>query len=192
MPQHHRPGRKVRECGLASALEVAAASYQQSQVIPHCPECSNSCCRLDVQVLELSWKQVKVIWGVKESRAAFDQRLASGQGPEEIRAAHGLYYAHRRPCPAYDESTQSCRVYQQGIKPAGCTDYPVYVDGDRLVADLRCEAVRLENLKAKIAEILGPGYRIAASADREFPFLVSISVRFLDGELKKRRLPRRG
>lgn len=163
---------------VAETLQKAAASYQEAHVIPHCVQCSNPCCKLQALVLELNWKQVKVLWHRDESRAAFDKLLASGQGPEEIRKGDdGLYYAHRKPCPAYDQTRGSCSVYNQPVKPVGCTDFPVYEDGDQLVADLRCEAVDLETLTAWIADALGPGFRIARSADRDFPFLVSLTVK---------------
>ncbi len=162
---------------LSEALAAAAAAYQAAEVIPHCAVCAKPCCRLDKLVLELEWRQVKVLWRVDESRPAFDRRLAAGAGPVEIRAGNGLYYAHSKPCPAYDEAGHACRVYGQAVKPAGCSDFPVYEDGGSVVADLRCEAVDLEVLAASMARALGPAWRIVRSADREFPFLVTLSVR---------------
>lgn len=164
---------------LATELATAAAAYQDAAVIPHCPTCAKPCCRLDKLVLELEWKQVKVFWRLDESRKAFDRRLAGGQGPVEIRAGNGLYYAHQKACPAYDETAQSCRVYGQEIKPVGCTDFPVYEDQGDVIADLRCEAVDIAALRAWIARALGPGRRIVQTADEEFPFLVTLSVRKL-------------
>jgi Fe-S-cluster containining protein len=160
-------------------LQVAVTSYQDAHVIHRCAVCAKPCCRLDSHVLELNWKQVKVFWRLEESRAAFDRRLSSGKGPEEIRAGDGLYYIHRKACPAYDETRRSCRVYDQALKPAGCTDYPVYEDGDFVIADLRCEAVDIDILAAWIARALGPEFRIVQSADKDFPFLVSLAVRRL-------------
>jgi len=170
---NNRPPRR----NLAKELATAAAAYQVAAVIPHCPECAKPCCRLDALVLELEWKQLKSFWRLDESRAAFDRRLASGQGPEEIRAGNGLYYIHRKPCPAYDGAAGGCRVYDQDLKPAGCSDFPVYEDGEVVVADLRCEAVDLEALKAWLARALGPEFRIVANPDPEFPFLVALSPR---------------
>lgn len=163
-------------------LRAAAAAYQNEHIISHCPTCAQPCCRLDKLVLELEWKQVKVLWRIEEARAAFDQRLAAGRGPVEIRPANGLYYIHSKPCPAYDETQKNCRVYDQPVKPAGCSDFPVYDDGKRLVADLRCEAVDLDALTAAIAQALGPDYRIRRSADRDFPFLVSLTVQASGGQ----------
>lgn len=160
----------------AKQLAAAAAAYQVADVIPRCAECAKPCCRLESLVLELDWQRIKVLWRLEESRAAFDRRLASGQGPEEIRESDGLYYAYRKPCPAYDEVGCGCRIYDRALKPAGCTDFPVYEDGGRVVADLRCEAVDIESLTAWLARAIGPGFRIARSADAEFPFLVSLSV----------------
>lgn len=162
---------------LPNELAAAAAAYQVAAVIPHCAECAKPCCRLESLVLELDWKQFKALWRIEESRTAFDRRLASGQGPEEIRAGDGLYYAYRKVCPAYDEGRHSCRVYDRDIKPAGCSDFPVYEDRGSVVADLRCEAVDLEALAAWIARAVGRGFRIVQSADEEFPFLVTLSVK---------------
>lgn len=167
---------------LATELAAAAAAYQAAVVIPHCTACSKPCCRLDPLVLELDWKQVKVFWLLDESRTTFDRRLASGDGPEEIRAGNGLYYIHGKACPAYDEAGASCRVYGQEIKPAGCSDFPVYEDGGGIVADLRCEAVDIKALSGWIARAVGPGFRIVQSADKEFPFMVSLAVKRVAGQ----------
>lgn len=171
-----------------AALEEAAAAYQAAHIVTHCGVCVTPCCRLETQVLELEWRQVKVFWKVEESRPAFDRRLAAGQGPQEIRAGDdGLYYAHKKTCPAYDEAGRSCRVYGQALKPAGCTDYPVYVDGDCVVADLRCEAVDIAVLQDWIARALGPDFRVVRFADRDFPFLITLEVRRAGNPAKKAR-----
>ncbi len=172
--------------GLATNLQAAADSYQRAHVIEHCAVCAKPCCRLDTHVLELNWKQVKVFWQLDESRAAFDRRLASGKGPEEIRAGDGLYFAHRKVCPAYDEAQHCCRVYDQAIKPTGCSDYPVYGDGNALIADLRCEAVDIDELAAWVARALGPAFHVTQSADRDFPFLVTLTVKRRGGDPKSR------
>lgn len=171
---------------LAKELAAAAAAYQASSVVPHCAACAQPCCRLDALVLELDWRQVKTLWRLGESRTAFDRRLAAGGGPEEIRAGNGLYYVHRKPCPAYDEARHACRVYGQDIKPAGCSDFPVYEDEGSVVADLRCEAVNLDALVAWLARALGPEFRIVPSADEEFPFLVTLSLKRGSGSRGKR------
>lgn len=175
-PRPPRPERSQR-LNPAKELAAAAAAYQAAEIVPHCTVCSKPCCSLQTLVLELDWKQLKSFWRLEESRPAFDKRLASGKGPEEIRAGNGLYYIHGKACPAYDQSCGTCRVYGQGIKPVGCTDFPVYEDGGSLVADLRCEAVDLKALTAWIARSLGPEFRIVSSADEEFPFMVTLSVK---------------
>ena len=169
--------RRAPRISLSRLLAEAAAAYQTADVIPHCASCSRPCCRLDPLVLELDWKQFSKIWEIKESRPAFDRRLAAGRGPADIRAAGGLYFAHGKACPAYDEAGHSCRVYGQDVKPAGCSDFPVYEDGGSVVADLRCEAVDLDALVAWMARAVGPDFRIVRSANHEFPFLVTLSVR---------------
>ena len=162
---------------LAERLTLAASRYQEAVVIPHCAKCAVPCCRLDPLVIELEWKQVKAFWQLDESRAAFDRRLAAGKGPVEIRPMNRAYYAHGKVCPAYDEAQHVCRVYDQDLKPKGCTDFPIYEDQGSIVVDLRCEAVDLKTLVAWIARIVGQGYRVVQSADEEFPFIVTLSVR---------------
>lgn len=174
---------------LAKELAATAAAYQVAVVIPHCAECAKPCCRLDPLVLELDWKQLKALWQLEESRTAFDRRLSSGEGPEEIRAGDGLYFAHGKACPAYDETGRSCRVYGQEIKPLGCSDFPVYEDRGSVIADLRCEAVDLEALAIWMTRSVGRGFRIVQSADEEFPFLVSLSVRRVAGRRDTSFLP---
>lgn len=169
---------------LAEELAAAAAAYQVAVVIPHCAACSKPCCKLESLVLELDWKQLKSFWRIEQSRTAFDRQLSSGEGPEEIRAGDGLYYIHRKACPAYDEVQRSCKVYGRELKPSGCTDFPVYEDAGCVIADLRCEAVDLDALTASIARSVGPEFRVVKSADEEFPFLVSLSVRTLGTKRK--------
>ena len=169
--------RRAPRISLSKVLAKAADAYQTAAVIPHCASCSKPCCRLDPLVLELDWRQFRTIWKITESRTAFDRRLAAGQGPADVRAAGGLYFAHGKACPAYDEGGHSCRVYGQDVKPAGCSDFPVYEDGGSVVADLRCEAVDLEALAAALGGAIGPDFRVVQSADREFPFLVTLSIK---------------
>lgn len=162
---------------LSQVLADVCAAYQAADVIPYCPVCAKPCCKLDKLVLELEWKQVKVLWKLDESRSAFDRRLAAGRGPQEIRAADGLYFAHQKPCPAYDDAAHNCRIYGQDLKPVGCSDFPVYEDDGVVVADLRCEAVDLAALVARLGEALGPEWQVVQTPDRDFPFLVTLSVR---------------
>lgn len=161
---------------LANKLATAAAAYQAAAINPHCGKCTKPCCRLDPLVLELDWQQLKGIWQIDESHRAFDRRLATGKGPAEIRARDGIYYAHRKTCPAYDETERTCRVYGQALKPQGCTDFPVYEDQGSVIADLRCEAVDLAALTDWIARAIGNESRIVSSADETFPFIVTLSV----------------
>ena len=172
-----RISKHSRALPVENVLRAAVAAYQEEHVVPHCSVCAKPCCKLDTHVLELGWKQVKIFWRLQESRASFDRRLASGKGPEEIRAGGGRYYVHRRVCPAYDEINRCCRVYDQVLKPVGCSDYPVYEDGDCIVADCRCEAVDVEVLAAWVERAVGPAFRVVRSSNREFPFLVSLVAR---------------
>lgn len=176
---------------LAKELATAAAAYQVAAVIPHCAQCAKPCCRLDTLVLELEWSQLKPLWQLRESRAAFDRRLASGKGPTEIRPADGLYYSHQKACPAYDEARRSCRAYDQEFKPTGCTDFPVYEDQRSIIADLRCEAVDIAALTTWIANAVGKAFRVVQTADETFPFLVTLSVRKISGATSAGNRPHR-
>lgn len=162
---------------LAKELAAAAAAYQAADIVPHCPGCAKPCCKLETLVLELEWKQIKTLWQIDEARTAFDKALSAGKGPEEIRESGGLYFVHGKACPAYDNTHGSCRIYGQKLKPAGCTDFPVYEDQGDIMADLRCEAVDLKALKTWIARAIGPEFRITQSADEQFPFLVTLSAK---------------
>jgi len=175
---------------LASELAAAADAYQAAAVIPHCSVCTKPCCRLDALVLELEWKQIRTFWKLGESRKTFDRELAAGKGPEEIRAANGLYYVHSKPCPAYDLTGHTCTIYGQDIKPEGCSDFPVYEDMGSVTADLRCEAVNLDALVARLARAVGPAFRIVQSADAEFPFLVTLTAKKTVKKAPGRRPPR--
>jgi hypothetical protein len=149
-----------------------AAEFQARRVVPRCGACRRPCCRLETLVLELDWERLAGLWSPGVPKSVFDAALARGEGPPEIRSAGGLYYAYRRVCPAFDEAAKLCRVYAGGLKPSGCTDFPVYEEEGALVADLRCEAVDLRALEEELARELGPGATFSRTEDRDFPFLV--------------------
>lgn len=167
-----RPGGR----GTVTARELAgvAQTFQALHVIPRCAGCRRPCCRLETLVLELDWKRLRALWGLDDQRSSFDARLARGQGPPELRARDGFYYAYRKVCPAYDGGKRSCRVYATGLKPPGCTDFPVYEQDGALVADLRCEGVSLEELERFVSEALGAKVTTKRFVDPEFPFLVTL------------------
>ncbi len=169
-----------------------AAGIQEALVLPHCPRCARPCCLLDRVVIELTWEQVRSLWAVRGEREAFDRALARGEGPAEIRAADGLYYAHTRPCPAFEEGR--CRVYGTPLKPRGCTDFPVYPDGGGLVADLRCEALDLDRVLEEVRAAAGPRVGVRWEADPRFAYLVTVRVRLPRHRSRRRagaRLPGR-
>ncbi len=152
----------------------AARAVQQEVVLPHCPRCQRPCCLLDRVVVEFTWEQVRALWRVRMPRGAFDRALREGRGPPELRARDGLYYAHTRPCPAFRDGR--CAVYGTPLKPRGCSEFPVYPDRGGLLVDLRCEAVGLEVVEARVRKVAGPRPGIRREEDREFPFLVVIRV----------------
>lgn len=155
------------------ALHAAAKSYERAAVLPHCPSCKAPCCKLEQVVLELDWPRVERLYSIGSTKRAFDASLRDGSGPPHIRAAGGLYYAFRSPCPAYDEAGKGCRVYGTDTKPPSCDDFPVYADDGALTADLRCEAVVLDDLQRSVeAEVGVPMERVVE--DDRFPFLVRL------------------
>jgi Fe-S-cluster containining protein len=121
-------------------LTTALKDHQDRVIIPHCPSCSRPCCRLTDLVLDLDWTEVQTLYRIGSSKRAFDAKLRDGSGPTSIRAQDGRYFAHGEPCPAYG-ADQRCGVYNTKAKPIGCSDFPVYIDGDVVVADKRCEAL---------------------------------------------------
>ncbi|GAB4266132.1 MAG: hypothetical protein Kow0092_18880 [Deferrisomatales bacterium] len=165
----------MRRRSAAEGLRRVAAAYQRERVLPRCGACARPCCRLDTLVLELDWERLRRLWGVRGSRRAFDASLARGEGPPDIRAQEGLYYAHGRVCPAYREGR--CAVYESALKPPGCTDFPVYEEDGALVADLRCEAVDPDEVEARLRRALGPRRDVRRRADPRFRFLVRFRVR---------------
>jgi len=140
--------------GVARMKSAAAviASFQREHVIPHCPRCSHPCCALTDVVLDLSFAEVRGLYQITSSKKVFERAL-----PSSIRAQGGRYYAHGAPCPAFDTAAQSCRVYGTATKPRGCSDFPVYEDGDAVTVDLRCEAARahLPALRAQLVAAVG-------------------------------------
>jgi Fe-S-cluster containining protein len=133
------------------AHDVVVA-FQREHVIPHCPRCSRPCCALTDVVLDLSFAEVKGLYRITSSKKDFDRAL-----PPSIRTQGGRYYAHGVACPAFDTTAQSCRVYGTTTKPQGCSDFPVYEDGDAVTVDLRCEAARqhLPVLRDKLTDAVG-------------------------------------
>jgi hypothetical protein len=99
-------------------------------------------------VLDLSFVEVKALYRITSSKKVFDDAL-----PSTIRAQGGRYYAHGAPCPAFDTASHRCGVYATTTKPRGCSDFPVYEDGDAVTVDLRCEAARahLGDLRLRLA-----------------------------------------
>ena len=118
------------------------------------------------------------------SRREFDQLLERGEGPTEIRSQDGLYYAHGRVCPAYRGGR--CEVYTSRLKPTGCSDFPLYEENGGLVADLRCEAVVLEEVEGALRQTLGTRYQIKRSRNPEFPFLVTWRARRIRPKRRQR------
>lgn len=167
----------MRRPGPSRLLRELASAYQAEVVIPHCRSCARPCCRLETLVLELDWRRLKGLWGLGASRGEFDRALAAGGGLPEVRARDGLYYAHGRTCPAFDEASGLCRAYGGPLQPFGCRTFPVYEDRGGLVADLRCEAVDAEALAARVRGALGREFTVAVRPDPEFPFLVSLVCR---------------
>ena len=157
------------------AFPAVVAAIQERWILPHCPGCARPCCTLEDLVLEFTWRQLRLLWGIRKPRKEFDERLAQGKGPAEVRTQDGAYYVHKKVCPAYRDGR--CAVYDSDLKPSGCSDFPLYVDdrGD-LLADLRCEALSLERVEADLRTRLPPGVTVRQRPHPEFPFLITFRV----------------
>jgi Fe-S-cluster containining protein len=149
---------------VVARLSAAAKAWERDVVIPHCRQCSRPCCGLTDVVLDLSPREVHTLYRIGTSTK--DQDL-----PATIRRQGQRFYAHGQPCPAFDTSSHRCAVYDTDEKPAGCSDFPVYADGDGITADRRCEAVEanLAGLEDALVDALDDGMTLTVAADPDFP-----------------------
>jgi Fe-S-cluster containining protein len=160
------------DAALLARLVRAAQEWEARVVIPHCAVCARPCCKLESVVLDLDWPRTRTLYRIGESQRVFDHGLAEGRGPEHIRKQGDTYYAHGKPCPAYDEGAHRCTVYGTPTKPPSCSDFPIYEDGDGVTADQRCEAVDVAALQKHCEEQTGT--RLRALPDADFPQLVTL------------------
>lgn len=160
---------------LLDAFEARATAFQNDVVIPHCSVCSRPCCALTDVVLDLSFTEVHTLYRIggrttAKNKREFDQRL-----PPTVRRQDGRYYAHGEPCPAYDVTGHACTVYGTPKKPQGCSDFPLYADGDGLTADLRCEAIAAARtqlqplLQQAVDDVAAGAVVVVEEADDAFP-----------------------
>lgn len=156
-----------------NALQRSLNKYQTREIISHCQVCRRPCCKLTNVVLEFDWKHLRKLYSIELGQNAFDRSLRDGSGPEYVRKQAGLYYTHGSPCPAYDDVTGRCRHYHSRLKPDNCTDFPLYLNGETIVADLRCEAMDKDRLLTQLQHAL-PTRRFSTRPDPEFPILVYI------------------
>lgn len=153
-------------------MRRAVDAHQARVIIPHCPECTKPCCNLDELVLEMEWKSAQALYQIKGTRAAFDTMLHEGEGPPDLKEHHGKYYAHTKPCRAYVD--KKCTVYGTDKKPEGCSDFPLYVDGDAVTADKRCEAIDIERVQADLEASLG--CTLKRTVDAQYDFFVTFEI----------------
>lgn len=157
-------------------LEQLASEFQKRYVIPHCASCSRPCCMLTDVVLEFEWPHFVSIYNIDASQREFDKALRDGSGPRYVRKMDGIYYMHGSPCPGYDQQAKTCKLYGSDLKPENCSDFPVYRDGDVLVADARCEAVDITDLLRYLRQAL-PDFEMRNVPDAEFPVINRIFIR---------------
>ncbi len=137
-------------------------AFQREVVLPHCPRCARPCCALTDVVLDLSFAQASALYRIGSSKPSADAAL-----PASLRRQGGRYYAHGAPCPAFDQASHRCGVYGTATKPQGCSDFPVYEDGDVVTVDLRCEAAA--GALATLRDRLGAVGLVDEQADADFP-----------------------
>jgi Fe-S-cluster containining protein len=158
-------------------LRKVLRTHQATHIIPHCPTCSRPCCALTDVVLDLSFTQLQKLYQITSTKRQLDAAVDAGRGPSWLKRAHGRYYTHEEPCPAYttdaaNPSHKHCAVYGTDAKPNGCDDFPLYVDGDVVVADRRCEAMNIDVLRA---ELRAAGLSSTLMA-QEFDELVNLRI----------------
>jgi hypothetical protein len=127
-------------------LVQAAKAWERAHVLPHCAVCSAPCCALETVVLDLDWPRVQKLYKIGKNQRAFDAAL-----PPMLKKQGDLYYAHKAPCPAYQD--KKCTVYDSALKPPSCSDFPIYRDGDAVTADRRCEAVDVDALERALSAV---------------------------------------
>ena len=155
------------------SIHNALAQYQQQVIIPHCRSCQRPCCRLTDVVLEFDWQHLSTLYKINQEKKTFDRSLRDGTGPVYIRKQKGTYYTHGSPCPAYDNRSGKCQVYQSRLKPVNCSYFPLYMDGQTVVADKRCEAVNETDL-LNLLHTLFNKLSFTKHPDRQFPFLIYV------------------
>jgi Fe-S-cluster containining protein len=159
---------------MLDALEARAKKFEADVVIPHCAVCKRPCCALTDLVLDLSFVEASGLYRIGAKKKAFDADL-----PPAIKKQQAHYFAHGTPCPAYDVAGHRCEVYDTERKPRGCSEFPIYADGDGVTADLRCEAVAaaLTTLQPMLQAAVGPGGIVHEDIDEAFPdFFVHFSI----------------
>ncbi|OGT20999.1 MAG: hypothetical protein A2V90_08675 [Gammaproteobacteria bacterium RBG_16_57_12] len=125
-------------------------------------------------VLEFDWAHLAALYKIDISRKEFDRRLREAGEPHYIRKMRGRYFAHGSPCPAYDSQGKGCRVYGTALKPDNCSDFPVYFDGDEIVADTRCEAMNVQELLNYLHPAVSE-LELHHAVDRDFPVINRIT-----------------
>jgi Fe-S-cluster containining protein len=137
-----------------------AQRWQREHVIPHCPECAKPCCNLDELVLDLDKRELRELYGIGPKKL-----------PAHIKTQDGRYYAHGKPCPAYVDT--KCTHY--ATRPEGCRDFPIYVDGDAMTVDLRCEAMNADAVERALRASFDRVERAASDFDELVVFEISRS-----------------
>jgi len=164
---------KSQRYAVKNALQQSINQFQAQEIISHCQTCQRPCCKLTDVVLEFDWDHLRELYQIQLCQKHFDRGLRDGSGPAYVRKQAGLYYTHGSPCPAYDEELLRCRLYHSRLKPDNCSDFPLYLDGEVIVADLRCEAMNKDRLLAQLQNDL-PARQFTARPDPEFSILIYI------------------
>ena len=168
---------------LLDALEARAKAFEAEVVIPHCAVCKRPCCALTDVVLDLSFSEVSGLYSIGTGKTSMRKPLPKNEFdralPKTVKRQGNNYYAHGAPCPAYDVAGHSCTVYATPKKPRGCSDFPIYADGDGVTADLRCEAVAAARaaLQPLLQVAVGDDVVVNEDADDAFPdFFVHFTI----------------
>lgn len=177
MPKREHPPRRTPPSAVPKTdLTEALNQFQQQKINSHCSSCSRPCCLLTDVVLDFTWPQFTALYEIKISQRQFDQGLQQRGEPTYIRKQEGLYYAYGSPCPAYDTANKKCNVYNTPLKPVNCSDFPLYFDGDEIIADSRCEALDLATLLTQLRQTF-PTLHFRHTQDRQFGEINRIRVK---------------
>ncbi len=151
-------------------FERLVRRFKDRLLAPRCSEtCTHSCCVLDRLSLELTAEQAEFLHALYRRGPAL-RRGAPDDWAQHVRTdAQGLQHLAHLTCPAYDPRTRLCRIYRHALRNEGCDLFPLYVDDDRIVVDVRCDQIAVADVVHWLRAETGGRFAFTVRHDREWP-----------------------